>query len=215
MRDSLMNIIYDRTHRLDIFGVALLLLVIGELSPVTVAIWITLQEFGVSFARSLRIVLWQKQQKSNVICNSFKKFLYITCDILWYFCNHCSNIFQSGLVFYIRLSRIIDVQTESQGKMKLLNNLLFTSWSTYCKRYVHPVKSDGSSLTAFQYFSSSGNVFFFGDAGLISCLSPVSVSLDKATFFAGASSLFSDVGELGSYSPSAFNLRLAKGTRNM
>lgn len=76
-----MNIIYDRTHRLDIFGVALLLLVIGELSPVTVAIWITLQEFGVSFARSLRIVLRQKQ-KSNVICNSFKNFLYIKCDIL-------------------------------------------------------------------------------------------------------------------------------------
>lgn len=57
MRDNLTNIIYDRTHRLDIFGVALLLLVISELPPVTVAIWITLQEFGVSLARSLRIVL--------------------------------------------------------------------------------------------------------------------------------------------------------------
>lgn len=61
MRDSLMNVIYDRTHRLDIFGVPLLLLVIGELSPVTVAIWITLQEFGVSLTRSFRVVLHIQQ----------------------------------------------------------------------------------------------------------------------------------------------------------
>lgn len=72
------------------------------------------------------------------------------------------------------------------------------------------MKSDGSSLTAFQYFSNSGKVFFFGDAGLVSCLvSPGSASVESATFFAGVSSLFSDVGELGSYSPSAFNLRLS------
>ena len=61
MRDSLMNVIYDRTHRLDIFGVPLLLLVIGELSPVSVAIWITLQEFGVSLTRSFRVVLQIQQ----------------------------------------------------------------------------------------------------------------------------------------------------------
>lgn len=64
MRDSLTNVIYDRTHHLDIFGVALLLLVIGEFSPVTVAIWITLQEFGVSFARGLGIVLQGKKAAS-------------------------------------------------------------------------------------------------------------------------------------------------------
>lgn len=100
-----------------------------------------------------------------------------------------------------------------KSKSGKVSQILLTSWSTYCKRYVHPVKSDGSSLTAFQYFSNSGNVFFFGDAGFISCLSPASVSLDKATFFAGVSSLFSEVGELGSYSPSAFNLRLAENMK--
>lgn len=52
-----MDITYNCTHHLDIFGVALLLLVIGELSPVTVAIWVTLQEFGISFTCSLRIIL--------------------------------------------------------------------------------------------------------------------------------------------------------------
>lgn len=47
----------ELTHPLDIFGVALLLLVISELSPVTVAIWITLQKFGISFASSFGIIL--------------------------------------------------------------------------------------------------------------------------------------------------------------
>lgn len=49
------------THPLDIFGVPLLLLVIGELSPVTVAIWITLQKFGISLARSFGVTLGDKK----------------------------------------------------------------------------------------------------------------------------------------------------------
>jgi hypothetical protein len=92
---------------------------------------------------------------------------------------------------------------------KVVSNL-FTSWSTYCKRYVHPVKSAGSSLTAFQYFSSSGKAFFLGEAGFTSDFSFELTSDNIAIFLAGVSSLFSEVGELGSYSPSTVLLRLPK-----
>lgn len=47
----------ELTHHLDIFGVALLLLVISELPPVTIAIRVPLQKFGVCFTRCLCIVL--------------------------------------------------------------------------------------------------------------------------------------------------------------
>lgn len=56
--------------------------------------------------------------------------------------------------------------------------------------------------------SNSGKIFFFGETGRASCFSPFSVSTVKAAFLAGVSSLVSDVGELGSYSPSAFNFLL-------
>lgn len=68
------------------------------------------------------------------------------------------------------------------------------------------MKSVGSSLTAFQYLSNSGRDFFLGEAGFVSGLS--FESEETANFLEGVSSLFSEVGELGSYSPSAVLLRL-------
>ena len=50
----------ELTHPLDIIGVALLLLVISKFSPVTIAIWITIQKFGISLTCSLCIILHDK-----------------------------------------------------------------------------------------------------------------------------------------------------------
>lgn len=56
----------ELTHHLDIFGVALLLLVISELPPVTIAVRVPLQKFGVCFTRCLCVVL--KNTSMYCIC---------------------------------------------------------------------------------------------------------------------------------------------------
>lgn len=70
-----MNVVNELTHPLDIFGVALLLLVISELSPVTVAIWIPLQKFRISFASGLCVVLRGKKRNFKHI---YRVYLHLT-----------------------------------------------------------------------------------------------------------------------------------------
>lgn len=61
------------------------------------------------------------------------------------------------------MHRKLHVLPRHQTKNKIiiflfaLFSLKSTSLSTYCKRYVQPVKSAGSSLTALQYLSKSGS----------------------------------------------------------
>ena len=70
-------------------------------------------------------------------------------EIIVYFARRWYVTLQQNWIIYRDTIQQIMPQTKDY--------VYLTAWSTYCNKYVQPVKSVGSSFTAFQYFSNNGN----------------------------------------------------------